>query len=123
MSLQKFRNQVQKNSQVIPDIITADELTLYANNDEYLYKKQMAWIKNYATKMVKGIYNEELALMGIINNYVPIVINAYKKEFGLGTVDFKTKYWIGQNLLDFIKDGAKWQIDNGFIGKRGEELK
>jgi len=56
------------------------QLDIWYSNDYDLYRIYYAWIKNYARKMKGGRYDKKLAIKGIANNYVPMIIRHYKKQ-------------------------------------------
>jgi hypothetical protein len=93
------------------DRVTVNELDLYWSNDEPLYRLEQQWVKLYVKKYNKGIFNEELALKGIVNNFVPRVIRKYKAEFGLGKVNLATKTELGKEIMLSIHDDMKYELN------------
>lgn len=87
------------------DEIAARELILYAENDQPLYKRFLYWKENFDAKKKRGVYNRELAIKGLENNYVPEIIKKYKKEFGLGNIDAATKKIVAINFVDIYEQG------------------
>ena len=91
------------------------ELDLWAQNTSEIYfQKHIPFVKNYKKKIDKGIYNEELALKGILNNYVPVVIKSYQDAFGKDSLERPTKAnkialakELLQNVVDDIKAGVE----------------
>jgi len=60
----------------------ANELiNMFAVNDESLYRTLMAWKANFERKKKSGVFNKELAIKGLANNYLPVVINKYRHDF------------------------------------------
>ena len=90
------------------DVEAVKELELYAENTSSIYnQKHMPFVRNYARKIAKGVFNEELALKGIVNNYVPVVVSEYRREFGLGEVSKATKEALGKELLASVLQDVK----------------
>lgn len=81
------------------DEATRDELVLWFENTEVLYKRKYDWIKNFDRKIKRGIFNEELAIKGIVY-LVKEVMRSYKNEFGLGTVNQATKIAIAKDIFE-----------------------
>ena len=57
------------------------ELNLAITNDEPLMNKQLfgAWKLNFERKMKRGVYNHELAVKGIRDNFIPQAITRLHK--------------------------------------------
>ena len=91
------------------------ELDLYWSNDADLYKLSEEWVQLYYRKMQKGIYNEELALQGIVNNFVPNIIRKYRKKIGINEfvpskINAATKIELGKEIMISITDGLNYLI-------------
>jgi len=94
------------------------QLDIWYSNDYDLYRTYYAWIKNYARKMKGGRYDKKLAVKGIANNYVPMIIRHFKKNndaesyrhFMGGTVNKCTKLKLGLDIVNEIETAIK---DNG----------
>jgi hypothetical protein len=85
------------------DVEAVRELELFATNTQSIYNsKHMPFVRNYKRKIAKGIFNEDLALKGIVNNYVPVVISEYRNEFGLSPVNNETKIALAKELLALV---------------------
>ena len=94
-------NLNQKNEQIDDDLV--NELSLYARNTSEIYfQKHVPFVKNYRKKMDKGIYNQELAVKGILNNYVPVIVQSYNKEIGQVKPTKVDKMALAQEILAFI---------------------
>lgn len=87
-----------------------DELVLYEANDEPLYRIEEAWVSNYSKKVKKGVFDRELALKGIVNNFVPMIAKKYRQEFGLSIVNKETKTEIGKELLSRILESINFKL-------------
>ncbi|MEK6883076.1 MAG: hypothetical protein AABY22_25855 [Nanoarchaeota archaeon] len=82
------------------DEVLARELELFYENDSQLYKTETAWVINFKRKIKKGVYNSELAIKGIENNFIPMVINKYRKEVAhISDVDKATKHFMAQRFV------------------------
>lgn len=101
-----------RRSQQQVDQHWARELALFIENDGTLYRQQYVPIAlNYARKMVKGNFNKEMAIKGIIN----LVENGrkkYSREFGsrgsLIPMNGATKEACARELYDGVLDLAKF---------------
>jgi len=87
------------------------ELSLYAENDGTLYRSTFVpFAKNYAKKIVKGTYNQRLAIKGLADNAVPRVLEKYGKDNGtLPSMSNAGKKQLGQILLRYVLRIAKEQ--------------
>ena len=91
------------------------QLDLYYSNDYDLYRIYYAWVKNYARKMKGGRYQKKLAIQGIANNYVPIIITHFKKNndrdsyrrYMGGTVNKCTKQKLALEIVNEIESALK----------------
>lgn len=102
-----------KNQEGDVNQYAVDELFLYAMNDANSYQStHEPYVKNYTRRMGKGVYNKELGLKGIVNNYVPVVIDNYRKEHGLGEINKPTKIALGRELLEEVMSCVDWQLKN-----------
>ena len=65
------------------DTILVNELDLFAQtSSETLYNQtHVPTVKNYQRKIKRNVYNQDLALKGIINNYVTRVVKEYNQEY------------------------------------------
>lgn len=87
------------------DEVLANELELFYENDSELYKTETAWIINFKRKMKKGIYKSELAIKGIENNFIPMVIKKYRKEVAhIPDVDKATKHFMAQRFVKHFEE-------------------
>jgi hypothetical protein len=87
------------------DSVMAREFVLNLVNDGNIYRMVQANIKNLARKMVKGQYQEALALkamMNIITAYLP----TYKKENKMPSykMDKATKDLAAEEMLEYYQD-------------------
>ena len=59
------------------------ELTLYYQNDNWLYNTHLGrdWFNNFKKKIERGVFDEQKAIKGLII-FVDHVISKYRKEFG-----------------------------------------
>ena len=92
------------------DETTATELKIWYDNTFHLYRMQFDWLKNYARKMKRGKYDKKLAIKGIANNLVPLIMRDYKIENGLGKINKCTKLFLGLEIVDALEESLK---DNG----------
>jgi hypothetical protein len=94
------------------DPVTIRELVLFAENDSQLYRQSEAWSMNYARKKRNGSFNRSLALTGIANNFVPAILQKYKKEFGSLGMNFSAvdKRKIAVKLLPAILERADYEL-------------
>lgn len=58
-------NQKEINKNVDESVVR--ELVLWFENTEELYNRRDAWVQNYQRKIKRGVFNEELAIKGIVN--------------------------------------------------------
>jgi len=97
-----------------------NELTLYYQNDSYLYNNHLGgdWFNNYKRKIEKGIFDRELAIKGLMI-FVDHVIQRYRKEFGeYGLADYSdtndwrvssaTKKEVAKNALEDLWEN--WEL-------------
>ena len=92
------------------DETTATELKIWYDNTFHLYRMQFDWLKNFARKMKRGKYIKKLAIKGIANNLVPLIMRDYKIENGLGKINKCTKLFLGLEIVDALEESLK---DNG----------
>ena len=85
------------------DETTATELKIWYDNTFH-------WLKNFARKMKRGKYIKKLAIKGIANNLVPLIMRDYKIENGLGKINKCTKLFLGLEIVDALEESLK---DNG----------
>jgi hypothetical protein len=94
------------------DITTGDELDIYWKNDEPLYKIEQLWVKNYSRKMNRNVYKRDLAIKGILNNFVPRIIKAYQEEFGKFKVNKEAKLYLAGEIVNSIETEIKERKTN-----------
>ena len=92
------------------DETTATELKIWYDNTFHLYRMQFDWLKNFARKMKRGKYIKKLAIKGIANNLVPLIMRDYKIENGLVKINKCTKLFLGLEIVDSLEESLK---DNG----------
>ena len=92
------------------DKITADELEIFMDNEEKLYRNKMAWLKNFARKMKRNVYDTEKAIYGIEKNFVPTIIKEYD-GIELKDVNRETRNYLAKNIIESIENEIK--IDYG----------
>jgi hypothetical protein len=88
------------------------DIELTTSNDESFYRQtHIPFVKNYRRKQLKNIYDKDLALKGIVNNYVPRAIKFYEKQnnerFSISKQEkniLANEYL--KNVLSDIKDGV-----------------
>ena len=89
-----------------------NEIVLFIRNDSQLYRQQWTPIVlNYAKRKVKGTFNKQLAVKGVVN-LVNTGIQKYKREFGLqgaaeyglSRVSMETKQAAAKELLGFMME-------------------
>jgi hypothetical protein len=87
----------------------ANELALYANNEQNLYNLLQAFAKNYSLKMRKGTYNRERAVDGL-EGMVGDVYRQYCKEFGRFPCNAATKRHAAEILLEGVEGDAEFML-------------
>lgn len=97
-----------------PDVILARELALYAINDSQIYRQRIIpFIKNYARKKRKGIFDKKKAIEGLANLLAKDVQKKYWEET-LGTpppdMDQATKIAFGEELLDDMMETIEEEV-------------
>ena len=85
------------------------ELKLWFDNDGQMYRSRyIPFLKNYARKKKRGIYDRDLAIKGIKNNLVNDIIKAYAKEFGgtptLQEINMCTREKLALEIVKKIED-------------------
>lgn len=65
---------------MVVDEVLVKELDLYWINDRQLHDTYQLWKKNFDRKKKRGIYSKELAIKGIKNNFVPRILEKYRRE-------------------------------------------
>ena len=79
------------------------ELAWYGHGDKILRENlYYDYYNNYGRKKSKGLFNKENAIEGIAKNYVPKVIQAYRKDFGLGRVNANEKKAIAKEFFNHL---------------------
>lgn len=64
-----------------------NETILYGANEYDLYQNlYIDWYNNFAQKRKTGRFDKELAIKGLAQNYVPMIIMKYNKTFGRGSI-------------------------------------
>ena len=99
-------NQEQFNQEIQEEWV--DELKLWFDNDGQMYKSRyIPFLKNYARKKKRGIYEKELAIKGIKNNLVNDIIKAYSKDMGgtptLQEINMATRKKLAEEIVDRIE--------------------
>ena len=95
------------------DYVLLRDIELTTSNDESFYRStHVPFVKNYRRKQQKNIYDKDLALKGIVNNYVPRAIKFYEKQVGdKFNISKQEKNILGKeylkNVLDDIKSGVE----------------
>jgi hypothetical protein len=89
-----------------PDIAMVRELSLFAQNTEWIYRtKHLPLVRNYSKKIAKGVYDDDLALEEILGSYVPFLTSAYKSQFGKDSIpglDKRIEQALANELLDLV---------------------
>lgn len=91
----------QRDSSI--DETMGDELKIFLDNNEPLYRTKMAWLKNFARKMKRGVFNTEKAVYGIQKNFVPNIIKGYD-GIELSDVNRETRNYLAKEIVESIKD-------------------
>lgn len=103
--------------------IAVNELFLYAVNDGQLYYQMVQpTIKNYARKMLRNVYDENLAVKGFLY-VVNEALKKYNAEFGGLHLSKEEKEETAKRLLDHYMDEIKDTVDQISIGKVEKESK
>lgn len=106
-----INSKLSENKDIDYSLLRDIELT--TSNDESFYKStHIPFVKNYRRKQQKNIYNKDLALKGIVNNYVPRAIKFYEKQNNNKiSISKQEKNTLGneylKNVLQDIKDGLE----------------
>lgn len=91
------------------DKYLARELELYYENDYNLHQTEVAWIKNFKRKMKAKKYKHGVAVKAIANNFIPMVITKYRKEFGrypsklIPKVSKDTKIYMAERFVRYFE--------------------
>jgi hypothetical protein len=86
------------------DEITSDELKIFFDNEESFYRQRyIPFLKNYARKMKRGIYDHNMAVGGIQRNLVNDIIKAYD-GIELRDVNKSTRKHLAENITESIED-------------------
>jgi hypothetical protein len=81
------------------------ELEMHYENNQQLYRTVQSWALNFKRKQKRGVYNHDLAVQGIANNFIPMVIRSYKIEYGqIGQVSRATKYWMAERMVKYLEN-------------------
>lgn len=87
------------------------ELSLWSQNDESVYRqKHVPFVKNYAKKIKKKIYDRQKAEGGIERNYVPVVVKSYSTQFGKFPINKATKKALAKEITDLVEQDARDEI-------------
>lgn len=90
------------------DNILVRELGLYMTNDRDIYfKRVIPYAESLAKKAVKGNFDKTKAIKGFETVVVPVGIQQYRKDFGLGVVTAANKKAIAEYLYDYYSDLIK----------------
>lgn len=89
------------------------EVRLWAMNTQSLYNNLMVdWLKNFQRKMKRGVFNIDLAVRGIADNFVPRVITDYNKNFPnskLPKISLSGKYQLGRDFVNDIMEAIEYK--------------
>jgi len=103
--------------------IAVNELYLYAVNDGQLYYQMVQpTIKNYARKMLKNVFDEDLAVKGFLY-VVNEALKRYNDELGELKLSSEEKKEVAKRMLDHYMDEIKDTVDQISIGKVEKESK
>lgn len=92
------------------DKYAVNEIVLFIENDSTLYRQMyQPIVKNYAKRVVKGTYNKELAIKGVVG-LVNEGIRRYRREFGEAGA---REYGLGRGVSMQTKREAARQILSG----------
>jgi len=84
------------------------ELKLWFDNDQQMYRSRyIPFLKNYARKKKRGIYDRDLAIKGIKNNLVNDIIKGYEKDIGgvsLKIINMCTREKLALEIVERIED-------------------
>ena len=96
---------------MVLDKSLARELTLYIENDGGIYKSVTTpLINNYARKKLRGVYNKQRAIKGIL-----MIVEAgrrkYIRDFGSigGNMSMETKIQIAKELYPMIDEESTYE--------------
>lgn len=95
------------------DKITSRELEIYFDNDEPLYRNGNAWIKNFARKMKRGIYDNTKAVFAIQKYLVPNIIKSYD-GIELRDVDKNTRNHLAKSIVENFEDTIKIDYESNY---------
>jgi hypothetical protein len=104
--MENTTSRLEENNKGV-DEQQARELVLWFENTESLYNRRDAWIANYNRKIKRGVFDEALAIKGIIN-LVEQVRADYNQHFPneLGKVNAATKQFTAFQIYESsIKEG------------------
>ena len=82
------------------------EIALFIDNDSNIYRQRIVpFMKNFARKIDKNKFKEDLAIKGLANNVVPDGVRKYNKEFGSTLrTNAEEKKLIAKNIFDGMKE-------------------
>jgi len=85
------------------DEVASRELEIYFENDEPLYRNGNAWIKNFARKMKRGVYDNNKAVFAIQKYFVPNIIKAYD-GIELSDINKSTRNHLAKSIVEGFED-------------------
>ena len=87
------------------DKILVDELGLYiTNNSDIYFKRVLPYLESLAKKTVKGSFDKAKAIKGFETIVVPVGLQQYRKDFGLGVVKSAEKKAIAEYCYDHYRE-------------------
>jgi hypothetical protein len=105
----RVENRLRKVSehQSVPDYAVRQLNLTTIGSEERFGRLQDDWARNFYRKKKRGVFNEDLAVKGLANSYVPEMIQFYKKEYGDSG---ERKNFIGDYDLNRVSKEDKVQI-------------
>jgi len=90
-----------------------DELKLYFDNDEQLYRSRyIPFLRNYTAKMKRGNYDKKLAVKGIKNNLVNDIIKSYGME--LRDINMESRKKLAELIVEDIESVVRVDYNSDF---------
>jgi hypothetical protein len=91
-----------------------DELKLFFDNDEQLYRSRyVPFLKNYTRKMKKGNYDKDLAIKGIKNNLVNDIIKSYD-GIELRDINMESRKELAKQIVEDIERIVRIDYDSDY---------
>lgn len=89
------------------------DLELFStSSSEFLYNQYQSFVKNYKKKIQKGIFDYDLGVKGIYNNFVPRIIKEYERELLRNQEKIfltkEQKLLLSKIILGYILDDIKY---------------